>query len=207
MTGADVDNKFSIKCDENQSDYFDATTRQAFCDEALQNIYQANLDQFQKDQKVTDNLRVFIKEVTVSTPTSNLIDISSTSTDVPSYEQLVNIPRMSFIVDGVTYADRATLLRAQDEGSYFGQGTLYDMKYKIVNNNIECLPSGYQCNEAIISYIAAPTQIDLTNAVTTLPYTDKFLQQIVGQMAVIAGIPMKNGFAIQANNNQERMNP
>lgn len=207
MTGSDVNDKFQVYCDEVQSDYFDTTTKQILCDTALQNIFQRNIGQFQKNQTVTDNLRAFIKEATVSTPTSNLVDISSTSTDVPSYEQIVNIPRMAFIVDGVTYAGRATELKNQDEGAYFGQGTLYDPKYKIVNDKIVCLPVGYPCNEVIISYIASPTQIDLTNGSTTLKYTDKFIETVVSEMCAVAGIPKKSQFDIQANQQQEQINP
>lgn len=207
MTGANVDAKFLVYCDEVQSDYFDIATRQIFCDTALQNIFQRNIGQFQKNQTVTDNLRAFIKEVTVANPTSNLVDISSTSTDVPTYEQILNIPRMAFIVDTVTYADRATELKNQDEGAYFGQGTLYDPKYKIVSDKIVCLPLGYQCSEVVISYIASPTQIDLTNAVTTLKYTDKFLETVVSEMASVAGIPKKSPFDIQVNQQQEQINP
>lgn len=207
MTGADVDAKFLVYCDEVQSDYFDTTTKQVFCDTALQNIFQRNIGMFQKNQTVTDNLRAFIKEVTVSTPTSNEIDISSISTDVPLYEQIVNIPRMAFVVDGITYYGRATELKNQDEGSYFGQGTLYDPKYKIVNDKIVCLPLDYQCNEAVISYISSPTQIDLTNASTVLKYTDKFIETIVSEMCSVAGIPKKSQFDIQANQQQEQINP
>lgn len=207
MTGANIDDKFLTYSDEVQSDYFDADTRQIFCDTALQNIFQRNIWQFQKNQTITDNLRAFIKEVTVTTPTSNMVDISSVSTDVPAYKQIINIPRMAFIVDGVTYADRATELKNQDEGAYFGQGTLYDPKYKIVNDKIECRPLGYQCSEVIISYIASPTQIDLTNAVTTLKYTDKFLETVVSEMCAVAGIPKKSQFDIQGNQQQEQINP
>lgn len=207
MTGADIKAKFDIKCDEVQSDYFDDVTVQAFCDEALQNIFSREVSAFQKTQQITDNLRAFIKEVTVSAPTSNLIDISRTSTDVPSYEMIVNIPRMAFVVDNVTYAGRATQLKSQDVGGYFGQGTLYDPKYDIVNDKIRCRPVGYQCSEAIVNYIAEPTQINILNSANALPYPDKFLMTVVTDMAAIAGIPKKSQFDIQANLQQEQLKP
>lgn len=207
MTGADIKAKFDIKCDEVQSDYFDDVTVQAFCDEALQNIFSREVYQFQKTQQITDNLRAFIKEVTVSAPTSNLIDISRTSTDVPSYEMIVNIPRMAFVVDNVTYASRATQLKSQDVGGYFGQGTLYDPKYVIVNDNIKCLPEGYQCNEAVLIYIAEATNINILNNTNALPYPDKFLLTIVTDMAALAGIPKKSQFDVQVNLQQEQLKP
>lgn len=207
MTGLDIKAKFDIKCDEVQSDYFDNTTVQAFADEAINNIFQRELTQFQSTQNVTDDLRAFISKATVASPTSNLVDISEGSTDVTDYEMIINIPRMAFLVDGVTYAMRATQLKSQDEGAYFGQGTLYDMKYKIEDNKIECRPLAYQCSEVVISYISKPTLIDITNAVTVLPYPDKFLQTVVTEMCALAGIPKKSQFDIQANLQQEQINP
>lgn len=207
MTGADIKAKFDIKCDEVQSDYFDDVTVQAFCDESLQNIFSREVDQFQKTQQITDNLRAFIKKVTVPAPTSNLIDISRTSTDVPTYEMIVNIPRMAFVVDNVTYAGRATQLKSQDVGGYFGQGTLYDPKYEIVDDKILCRPEGYQCSEAVVIYIAEPTQINILNSANALPYPDKFLMTVVTDMAALAGIPKKSQFDIQANLQQEQLKP
>lgn len=207
MTGADVNSRFSIKCDEVQSDYFDNTTRQAFCDEALLNIFQLNVDKFQVDRTITDDLRVFLKEATISTPTSNLIDISNSSTDVPDYYQVITLPRVTFVVDGVTYAGRATELKSSEVGGYFGQGTLYDPKYDTVNNKLRIRPLGYQCNEAIVSYIAVPTAIDLTDASTELPFPDKFINTIVSDMCELAGIPKKSQFDIQANQQQRQINP
>jgi len=207
MTGSDVNSAFELLCDEVQSDYFPLAEVQIFCNIALQNVFQKALNDFQINQNVTDNLRVFIKSTTVTTPASNLIDISRTSTDVPGYEMLIAVPRMAFIVDGVTYAHRATELKSQDEGAYFGQGTLFAPKYLIRDNKMLCKPEGYQCSEAVISYISEPIQIDVTDSVTVAPYPDKFIDNLISNMAELAGIPKKSTFDIQANQQQQNLNP
>ena len=207
MTGSEVDLAFKVMCDEVQSDYFPPAEVQIFCDQALQNIFQRELGNFQVNQTITDNLRVFIKSATVVNPVSNLVDISRTSTDVPFYEMIVAVPRMVFIVDGVPRAHRATELKSQDEGAFFGQGDLLAPKYLIRDNKILCKPEGYKCSEVVISYISEAIRIDITDAVTVAPYPDKFIWTVISDMAELAGIPKKSTFDIQANQQQQNLNP
>lgn len=198
MTGADILKSFNVKCDEVQSDYFPVTEVQDFLEDGMNDIFMSMVKDFQEKKVISTNLVPFLKRVTVVNPTSNIVDISNNSVDVPDFKAVVSC-EAEFVINGTTYRNEATLSRTGTAFDYFESGTMRYPKYQYIDNGLLIKPEGYQCASFVLNYIVKPTPIDLEDSVTLLPYRDELIHALVTRMAALAGIPKKSVFDIQAN--------
>jgi hypothetical protein len=205
-TGADISLQFDTQYDEIQSGYFSAAQKQRLFDTALTNVYQMDVDNFQATAKVTDELLAHIKTVTVTPGVNNSVDISPTSSVVPDYKLLTNA-EVQFTVDTVVTRARASQVKSGAKYGQYGIGTTRNPKYEKVNDTLRLHPLSAEATEAVIDYITTPTPVTLTNALIEVPYTSKFIQNVVEEMLVQAAKANREYPFVQSSIQQEQINP
>lgn len=206
MTGADVKEKFETAYDEAYSGYFSDPELQLILNTSLNNLYERKLEEFAADDKITDEMLPFTKQVTVTPTAGNLVDISASSTAVPDYKKLLNV-RATYQVGTNLYQKRATELKMVNKYNFYGSGDVRYPKYEKLDNNLVIHPTTVACTSAVIDYIVLPQPIDVTDSVTTLLYTNKFIEALVVEMKIEASRVNREMEALSVNNQEQIQNP
>lgn len=204
MTGADVKDKLLTKIGEYGLGYFDDTRLNSFLFNAVTDIVDRKVEQFQKTQKVTREMQPLITILNNITPVNGTVDISATSTAVPDYYQLVNIKVYS-TYRGTEIGKYAQERRLDQKIDDYSAGDSRYPRYLMSEGIITVEPSN--ATKVDIDYFIKPFEIDVNDNSIQIPYNDKLIQLIIDKAIGIIGFEERDDFAMAASTKMQQENP
>lgn len=178
MTGAEVKIKFETAIDEVYSGYWDTDDLNRFLQTAINTVTTDLIKKFQSNDVDTSRLLPLLNVVTVNTPTSNNIDISRTSTQVPLCKQVFFImPTFNSSLQTV----RATPVSYSDFGGIYSTGTVRYPKFILSNGIIDIYPKSTDITECKVWFAREPFYIDTADNTDVVPYNDEMIELIIRQ--------------------------
>jgi hypothetical protein len=204
MTGQDVGNLLTTKLGEFGSGYFDNARLNDFFFNSLTDIIDRKIQQFQRDGKVTREMRPLITTLTGIVPTNGLVDLSQSSTEVPNYYAVISV--------NVTSPYRTTTLSKQAmERRYdtlidiYSEGDARYPRYLMAADVMRIEPSDATLVD--IDYFIKAIQIDVSDNVAQVPYNDKLIQLVIDNAINVIGFEERDDFNIAASNQMQQQNP
>ena len=182
-SGSQIKSIFYTLWDTTQSGTFSNSKLNIIFQKAeVQYLYNL-MDNYGLNNSVANEANTYLVEFTVN-PTSNTIDVSETSVEMPNFERLVNI-KCKFTKNGITYYEYAREIKSEEFISPLKGNVTYP-KFYYTNDSIKILPNNITCSEVGGIYFRTIYGIDVASATANLPYTDKNVESIVNQALSIA---------------------
>lgn len=204
MTGAEIRTQLLTKLGEFGLGYFDNARLNSFIFNAVTDIIDRKVEQFQKTQKVTREMQPLIIVLNNVTPTNGTLDISATSTQVPNYYQIVNLKVYSDFM-GSTISKYAMERRLDQKIDDYSEGDARYPRYLMSEGIISIEPS--TASRVDIDYFITPYEIDVADNSTQVPYNDKLIQLIIDKTIGIIGFEERDDFSILSSENMQKNNP
>ena len=196
MTGADVKAKFETYIDEVGSGYIDDTRLNTLFFKADNNLVTKAVNKYGLTNEITREMMPLILEANGLTPVASVIDISQTSVQVPNYYSII-------LVTITTPFMGAPLTVVADEKPFneftsnYATGTARYPKYWFTADSLNLEPSNI--TTADIVYFRKAIQIDVTDAVTPVPYNDEYLLNLISHVIDDAGFMGRDQFLMMAS--------
>lgn len=204
MTGADIKDKLLTKLGEFGLGYFDDSRLNSFLFNAVTDIIDRKVEQFQKTQKVTREMQPLIIVLPNITPVNATIDVSQTSTQVPNYYQIVNLKVYSNYM-GETIGKYAMERRLDQKIDDYSEGTARYPRYLMSEGIITVEPS--DASKIDIDYFIKPIEIDVADNSNEVPYNNKLIQLIIDKTIGIIGFEERDDFSMLSSENMQKTNP
>ena len=204
MTGADIRTELLTKLGEFGLGYFDNTRLNSFIFNAVTDIIDRKVEEYQKTQKVTREMQPVIIVLNNVTPTNGSLDVSATSTQVPNYYQIINLNVYSDFM-GSTISKYAMERRLDQKIDDYSEGTARYPRYLISEGIISIEPSN--AKRVDIDYFIKPIEIDVNDNSTEVPYNNKLIQLIIDKTIGIIGFEERDDFSILSSENMQKNNP
>jgi hypothetical protein len=201
MRGADIKARFYTFWDVSQSGKFTDNKLNYILEKAQVEYLYSLMNNFGLNQAVQEEAGTYLLPFIV-TPTSNQLDITSTSSELPNFERLIALA-CKFVKGGVTYYEYARQLRDEEKISPLKGNVLYP-KYDYTNTIIRIYPQAETCLEAKGTYFRGIFPINVQDITTTLPFTDKNVQSIINNALNIAAMTLREDGFYNMTENENR---
>ncbi len=204
MTGADFKTKLLTKIGEFGLGYFNDSRLNSFIFNAVTDIIDKKVEEFQKTKKITREMQPLINVTSALTPINSQIDLSQSSVQVPLYYSLINLIVTSPYRGG-SVTKVAEERRLDQFIDLLTEGIARYPRYWMQADIMNLEPSNATSVE--ISYFIKPIQIDVTNNVNVIPYNDKLIQLILDKTIEVIGFEERDSFSIQSSDIMQTKNP
>ena len=204
MTGADFKTKLLTKIGEFGLGYFNDARLNSFIFNAVTDIIDRKVEEFQKTKKITREMQPLINVNVGVIPVNAQIDLSQASTQVPLYYSLINL-RVTSPYRGTTINKIAEERRLDQFIDNLTEGIARYPRYWMQADTMNIEPSNATSVE--LSYFIKPIQIDVANAVAVIPYNDKLIQLILDKTIEVIGFEERDAFSIQSSDIMQAKNP
>lgn len=204
MFGTDVKIKFDVYIDEIGSGYIDDPSMNILLSKAITNVYEKKVDEYGISGKNVRELEPFIISPAPITPISATLDITATSPTLTNYYSLISLDVTSpYLLTTITRTAKESPYSQRN--SNYVKGTARYPRYIISGGVIKLEP--VNCTKAIVVYFANPQVVDVTDSTTVLLYNEKFIENIIDEAMILAGIKGRDTFILQTEAQQEAKNP
>ena len=204
MFGTDVKTRFDVYIDEIGSGYIDDPSMNILLSKAIINVYEKKVDEYGISGQNSRELEPFIASPAPITPISGTLDITATSPTLPNYYSLISLNLQSpYLLTTITRT--AKISPYSQRNSNYVKGTARYPRY-ILNGGIISLEPA-NCIKANVVYFVLPQAIDVTDSTTVLLYNEKFIENIIDEAMILAGIKGRDTFILQTESQQEVKNP
>jgi len=202
MTGAEIKSLFYTLWDVSQSGKFADSKLNQIINKAQVEYLYSLMNNYGLNEAVQEEAGTYLIAFT-TTPTSNRLNITTSSTDLPNFERLIALAS-KYTKGGVTYYQYARQLKDEEKISPLKGSVLYP-KYDYTNEYIRLYPEAETCLETKGLYFRSVFTIDVQDDTTDLPFTDKNIQSIVNNsLNIAAQITREDGYyQITENENKQ----
>jgi len=204
MTGAEFLTKLEYKIGEYGLGYFDNSRYNSFIFNAVTDLIDKKVEEFQKTGKITREMQPLINVTSGITPINSQIDLSQTSPQVALYYAIISLTIIS-PYRGRTLTKVAEERRLDQFIDTLTEGTARYPRYWMQAGIMNLEPA--DATSATLTYFIKPIQIDVADAVTVLPYNDKLLQLILDKTIEVIGFEERDDFSIKVSDKMQKENP
>jgi hypothetical protein len=169
-TGADFKADFLIKYGEVGTGYFDDTRLNSLIKSATVKVIVQKKKQYAIDKIVTSDVQALILSETGIVPTNATIDVSPTSTDVPTFDFEIAVTVTSPYLSS-TVTKSATIKNSNENSSPYNDGIARYPKYQIAADVMKIEPANATLVD--IEYFISTVEIDVADGSAEIPYPPK----------------------------------
>jgi len=199
-TGATIKARFNTLWDTYSAGQFSNAKLNIILEKAQVQYYYNLMKMYGLDAEVDEQATTYIKSFT-ATPTNNAIDYVSGLT---SFLREIAL-KFKFVKNGITYYEYGKVLKDDAKGSPL-KGNIRYPKYDFTNQYIRIYPENETCLEVSGLYFVDTFTIDVADAVTVLPFTDKNVYGIIEQALNVAAISTREQDYYQMSENEIKQN-
>jgi hypothetical protein len=186
MTGAQFKTLFNSVYNEMQFGILSNTKLNEQIKDAYTEYFTPMFKEFGLNSNINAALEPLITTVTVPTPSSNSV-VKSTS--LTNYQVLIDVIT-TFVENGNTYTKTASPLPPNSMNNSMSSGSAIYPRYFITSTSVELYPKSISCTSVIVQYFRKPFTIDVTDAVTDIPYNEAVFMSILDNLLSIYGLSL-----------------